>query len=279
MNIKEYIESGILEAYILGALTPEDQVLVEANIAQFPELADELLAIEKAMHEFSAKLTKEPPTGLEDKIWGAIQSANGHTGNGIGNTQDVPKIIPFQPEYAKPKMQWKYAAVWVGLIGSLAGNAMLWNKTKEEAEAKSSFSAKIDKLQADQQQMTALLADYQKNKTMMADTGMQTVVLHTMQKGHPMAATLYWSKSTNEAYVSVDGLPQAPKGMQYQLWVMQGGKPVDMGIISNAMPNTPGMQKVSKPVTGGEAFAISLEKEGGSPTPTMENIYVMGKPS
>ena len=92
-----------------------------------------------------------------------------------------------------------------------------------------------------------------------------------------MAATLYWSKNKGEAYVSIDGLPAPPKGMQYQLWVMENGKPVDMGVLPDSMANTPAMQKVSKSVTDGQAFAISLEKAGGSPTPTMQNIYVMGK--
>ncbi len=65
--------------------------------------------------------------------------------------------------------------------------------------------------------------------------------------------------------------------MQYQLWAIQGGKPVDMGVLPNGIANTPEMQKVTMVITNSEAFAISLEKEGGSPTPTMENIYVMGK--
>jgi len=94
-----------------------------------------------------------------------------------------------------------------------------------------------------------------------------------------MAATIYWSKDKGEAYLAVDKLPEPPKGMQYQLWVIQGGKPVDMGVLPNSLIAASSMQKVSKQVMSGEAFAISLEKEGGSPVPTMENIYVMGKPS
>ena len=58
---------------------------------------------------------------------------------------------------------------------------------------------------------------------------------------------------------------------------MQNGKPVDMGLLPNSMVSVDGMQKVAKTVTNGQAFAISLEKEGGAPVPTMANIYVMGK--
>ncbi|MCF8451148.1 MAG: anti-sigma factor [Taibaiella sp.] len=46
---------------------------------------------------------------------------------------------------------------------------------------------------------------------------MKTIVMRIMQKRHPMAATLYWSKEKGVAYVSVDGLPAPAPGMQYQL--------------------------------------------------------------
>jgi anti-sigma-K factor RskA len=31
------------------------------------------------------------------------------------------------------------------------------------------------------------------------------------------------------------------------------------------------------PITSAQAFAVTLEKEGGSPSPTMDQMYVMGK--
>jgi hypothetical protein len=51
LNIKDYIESGILEAYLLDALTPEEKMLVEANIAQFPIIYEELQAIERDIED------------------------------------------------------------------------------------------------------------------------------------------------------------------------------------------------------------------------------------
>jgi len=276
VDIREYIESGILEAYILGALSAEEAAQVEANIATFPELADEVLAIENAMQQYTATMAIEPPAGLQEKIWGAIAGKSMASGNDGAATSKTATIIPLQSEYRKPA-QWKYAAIWIALIGSLVVNLFLWNQGKQAKDDQLAMNTKMEKLQTDQQQLAQLLGDYQKEKSMMADTGMQTIVMHTIQPGHPMAATLYWSKGKGEAYVAIDGLPEPPKGMQYQLWVMQGGKPVDMGVLPNSMANTPAIQKVARQIASGEAFAISLEKEGGSPTPTMQNIYVMGK--
>lgn len=274
MNTNDYIESGILEAYALGALPVNEAQQVETDIAMHAELKTELLAIENVMQVFTAKFAKELPAGLDNKIWGALQYSSANA----GYNQSAPKVIPFTPNYRKP-MAWQYAAAAVIIIGSLALNVFLLGKDKIRTAEMQALNEKMGQMQSDQMQLASLVNDYEKNKAMMADTTMQTIVMHTMQPGHPMAATIYWSKGRGEAYVNVDGLPAPPKGMQYQLWVLQDGKPVDMGVLPNAIANTPAMQKVSKQVTNGQAFAISLEKEGGSPTPTMQNIYVMGKTS
>jgi len=274
VNTEEYIGSGILEAYALGSLPPNEMKEVADNVARYPELAKELEKIESALMQYAA-LPQELPAGLEDKIWNAIQAGSANNGADDAPTPG-PKVIPFQPEYRKP-IQWRYAAAVIGLAGSLALNAYLWDAGNKSRNETTALASRMDTLNNRQQQLATLLDRYQKAKGMMADTAMQTIVMHTMQKGHPMAATLYWSKEKAEAYVSVDGLPAPPPGMQYQLWAIKDGKPVDMGVLPNDMANTPSIMKVGKPVTGGEAFAISLEKEGGSPVPTMEKIYVLGK--
>jgi anti-sigma-K factor RskA len=90
-----------------------------------------------------------------------------------------------------------------------------------------------------------------------------------------MAATVYWSKEKGDAYLTANSLPMPPTGMQYQMWVIQDGKPVSMGTLPNEIVDNTSMQKLAMNVKAGQAFAISLEKEGGNPTPT--TVYVLGK--
>lgn len=275
MNTKEYIESGNLEAYALGSLPPDEAGKVAEILNANAELRAELALIEKTMLVFATSLAPALPTNFADKIWQeASSNVDYKTATNAGGTD---KTIPLQTNHYKQPFAWKYAATWVALLGSVALNVMLWNNSSKTETQNVAMQLQMDTLQLQQQQLTSLIEGYQKAKNMMADTAMKTIVLHTMQKGHPMAATLYWSQEKAEAYVSVDGMPPPPPGMQYQLWAIQNGKPVDMGVLPNNMANTPNIRKVGMRVTNGEAFAISLEKEGGSPVPTMENIYVMGK--
>jgi anti-sigma-K factor RskA len=50
-----------------------------------------------------------------------------------------------------------------------------------------------------------------------------------------------------------------------------------MGVISNDIVEKGMMSKLPMSVTSGQAFAISLEKDGGNPTPT--EVMVLGKAS
>src|SRR5690606_18436667 len=157
-----------------------------------------------------------------------------------------------RPEGSR-EMRWQRAAVWLVLAGSMLVNIMLWFQRNESERAQAELAQKVTEMETSQQQMIAEVEDYRKERSMLADPGMQTVALHRM--------------------------PMPPSGMQYQLWVIQDGAPVDMGVIANDMVEKDGMMKVPKSVAAGQAFAISLEKEGGSQVPDMEQIYVMGKVS
>jgi mannose-6-phosphate isomerase-like protein (cupin superfamily) len=66
MKIKDYIESGILELYVLGDLTEAEVLEVESTIGAHPELKQEIHAIEKALefyahaHALEADPTSKP---------------------------------------------------------------------------------------------------------------------------------------------------------------------------------------------------------------------------
>lgn len=272
MNIKEYIESGILEAYVLGALTEGERAAVEADMVMYPELAQEIAAIEAAMQSFAEANAEEPPAHMQQQIWNAIQQQSAPQSvpepqpAQEAKPQPKPKVVEFAPPAAPARPSWQRAAVWAAVGVSVLTNFMLLsqrNKTKEEIAL---MTSQMDSLKASQQQV---LAEYKKGRDMLVDTSMKTVVMRSMQPGKEMTGMMFWSKVTGESYLTIHAMPMPEKGKQYQLWVIQDGKPVSMGVIDNNLVANAGMMyKIPMQVKGGQAFAISLEKEGGNPTPT-----------
>ena len=87
-------------------------------------------------------------------------------------------------------------------------------------------------------------------------------------------STIYWDTQTKDVYLLVNSLPQPASDKQYQLWAIVDGKPVDAGVFD--MKDADGLVKM-KNIPQAQAFAITLEKKGGSASPTLAAMYVMGK--
>jgi anti-sigma-K factor RskA len=101
--------------------------------------------------------------------------------------------------------------------------------------------------------------------------------LHGMGVAPDAAAKIFWMKNTGEVYVDPSNLPELQPGKQFQLWAIVDGKPVDAGMILTSKQGDKYRIQKMRSFGKAEAFAITIEKAGGSPTPTMDQMVVMGK--
>lgn len=67
-------------------------------------------------------------------------------------------------------------------------------------------------------------------------------------------------------------MPANDKDHSYQLWAIVAGKPIDLGVF-NADTTSKDMKEM-KDVELASAFAVTLEKRGGSLTPSMDEMMV-----
>lgn len=68
MDIWEYIESGILEEYVMGWLSAEQQEVVYKMSLRYPEIGRELRSIERTLEKYAVQNAIEPETNLKYKI-------------------------------------------------------------------------------------------------------------------------------------------------------------------------------------------------------------------
>src|SRR5690606_18591465 len=90
-------------------------------------------------------------------------------------------------------------------------------------------------------------------------------------------AKVYLNKKENIAYIDAKGLPAPPRGKVYQVWSlkMEPLTPTSVGLITEQNQLGEGIYKfVNFPDP--EAFGITLEPEGGSETPTLSQLYILG---
>jgi anti-sigma-K factor RskA len=131
-------------------------------------------------------------------------------------------------------------------------------------------------MQLDKQKIASQVTVMDRELGMYRDTSYRILRLKGMAKTPQSAMTLAWSPATKKVVVDMHSmkLPVHDKHHQYQLWALVGGKPVDMGVF-NANADTTSIKEM-KLIAAADAFAVTLEPMGGSVSPTLDQMVVMG---
>ncbi len=90
-------------------------------------------------------------------------------------------------------------------------------------------------------------------------------------------AKVYLNKKEKVTYVDAKGLPPLPQGKTYQVWslTMEPFVPVSLGLMERKGTDRTEIFKFAN-TPQSEAVGITLEPDGGSETPTLSQLYVLG---
>ena len=267
MDITEYIQSGIIEQYVLGLATTEEAAELEQLRVEYPELNVAISDFEESLENHIRANAIEPPSHLKSLIEKELFYEK--------DRSTAVVIEPLQKEHSQQAPvynigPWKYiaAACILFLIASTALNFYFYSGYKKSKDQYEALLIERNTLQANN-------ASFKHDFEMMQDTTMMHIQMTARPGKENNIAMVVWDQHSKDVYIYTGGMQQTPEGKQYQLWAIVDGKPVSAGMIDN---NCIGLCKIGK-IDHAQAFAITLEKEGGSPTPTLTEMYVMGKVS
>ena len=266
-DLKTYLESGILELYVLGDLSSEEIREVEDSIARYPDVKAEVEAIENALQAYAIANAVQPSEAVRDRIL-----------NSIGSSKTITPFVPIHTA-SNPLAFYKYAfAASVALL--LTSVILLINLNNKLKESNTQLAV----MQTENQQfsnrvnyMNSELEDSKKFLEIYQQPGQYKLVNLKGSPNAPAASmTVAFSAQKKEVMIDLSSLkmPENDGEHQYQLWALVDGKPVDLGVFDSTADHS-GMKRM-KSVTGAQAFAVTLEPMGGSVNPTMEQMIVMG---
>lgn len=250
--------------YVLGMASEQEADEVTSLAKKYPEVAAEIAAIESGLQTYAMMHVVEPRSSTKEKIFSAINTTS--QTNGAGKVVSISSF-------------WKYAAAAsiILLVGSAILNVIYYDKYKI---ADKNYAAAVIEKNNVRDQLASL---EESNKEMKNDMGViqskysEPVTLRGQADAPEAAAKIFWMKNTTgEVYIDPSNLPEPPSGMQYQFWGFVDGKPVDGGLI--VFTKKGDKYRIQKMKTFGkaEAFAVTLETEGGHPQPEGK-LFVMGK--
>lgn len=257
MNIKEYISSGIIEDYVLGNISPEDSSILECVVKNNLEVRTAVIEYQQIIEELATKTAIQPPEKVKAELLKKIDFSI--------QKEEEGRIIPLNTAPQTQKLELHFP-LWV----KVASVAVLFGLGFMGYEVNSKNN-ELQQLATNNTQLATKVSGLEEMNTVLKNS--KRIELKGVEKHPDMLAEVYWDQS-KKVYLDIKNLPAAPTGKQYQLWAIVEGKPVDLGMYDGK--NSVAIQNM-KAVENPQAFAITLEKEGGNATPTMEEMYVMGE--
>jgi anti-sigma-K factor RskA len=261
LNIKEYISSGILEAYALGELSADEMAEVEKNVLQYPELKAELRQIEEAQETLLLKTAIQPRASVKGELFKKLDQG---MPQGKAVTITGHRQIRF----------WRYATA-ASVALALLSSYMAYTYYGNWRRTQSNLSELLTQNQRIAQDYNTVNQRLEKLETDLRITGnpsFSRVVMKGTANAPDALASVYWNASTKEVYLSIQNLKTLSQENQYQLWAIVDGKPIDAGVFDAV---TGGLVKM-KMLDGATAFAVTIEPRGGRTSPTLETMQVIG---
>jgi anti-sigma-K factor RskA len=260
VNVREYISSGVVENYVLGLATAAEQQEFEAMCQQYPEVLRARLQFEQSLETQLIQDAPPLPDVLKPKITASLQSL------------EAVEAETFSKPHTAPERRmgfWKIlaAASVAALIGVLAWAINLNTKNNALQEQNLALRQRADT-------STAQLTKMQEDAQLMQRPTVRMAAMQGTVNAPGAYATVYWDTTTKDVYMFINNLPQPASDKQYQLWALINNQPVNLGVFDVKQEK---LLVKMKGVQNAQAFAVTLEPRGGSPTPTPNSMYAMGK--
>lgn len=255
MDTHAYIQSGIIESYVLGIATEADEKELNSIRRQYPEVESAIQHAEEWLYNAASAYTTPVPGKVKDSIFAVIN-----------------KDVASQVRTVRPFYQYLAAAALMLLICSIAANLILYKKYLTEKNNALALQQKTQHLLADNNLIQAKMNIVSNDLKLITAAGSSKIVLDAVAGKKLPPSVLLMDAAKQQLLMVGNALPNPPSGKQYQLWAIVHGKPVNAGMLSVCDPYC----KFSA-IADAEAYAVTLEKAGGSEQPTLDQMFVFGK--
>lgn len=230
MNIQSFLDSGIIEDYILGVASPQDVAKIEELASENEEVAQIIEATKHRLLDYILLYDAE-----EVKL-------------SLGE-----RLMPYQ-KYIK------IAAVLL-LIISLVFNFyfyIAWQNSQKQIQSILHENSYIHQQLAQRKQY---IQNVKQSLATLNHQHNQVFTLAGVGEYKKFSAKIYWN-TNNKAVYLCNNMPQPPKNKQYQLWYVKNNKVYDAGLVNL---DSKEMYSQMKTIQEADAFVLTLEKKGGVP--------------
>ncbi|TDQ30757.1 anti-sigma factor domain-containing protein [Zeaxanthinibacter enoshimensis] len=243
-KIRLFLETDLLESYLLGNTTTEETLQVERYIAMYPEVRETYNELQSNLEAYAKMHAIKAPEGLKARILQKIKA------------QDA----------GRRKFRRFAIAASISAVMFAASAYFFYNQNLNLHQENAIVNTKIQNLEADMKQQ---LEDVRNQFIVLNNPQTRKVSIKGNKKAKDLKALAYINPVKKLSYINVQNLPQLPENQCYQMWAEVNGEMLNLGVIESADDK----EKLrALPYAEDAVSYITIEPQGGNLTPTVQNI-------
>lgn len=251
-KITTFLNSGLLEKYLLGETTSDKTELVESYISKYPEVQNAYNTLQYNLEIVAKSNAVEAPK---------------HILNNILEELDEKPVVKMNTSY-KDKKWYKFsvAASVAALI--FAGTSYLFYTQNQKLSNENQVVVdEIFDLRGDIEQNNKMLDNVMRQLLKLNNPETEKYIISGNERAKDLKTVAYINPKEKTSMIDVVSLPQLPEEQCYQIWAELQGKMVSLGILNEAdrkLINLPYAENAL-------ALNITIEPKGGNTVASLEN--------
>lgn len=242
-RVSHFLESDMLERYLMGSTSPIESQEVEHFIAKYPKVKATYIELQENLENYAASYAVEVPKELRSKILKETRS--------------------------KPKRALPILAITACLVAALFGlvTAMIYNQNQELLEDRLLTSNLLENLNEDIVSNRQMLQSVEEQFMILNSTATQKYILKGNIRARKLEAVAYVNQLEKRSYIHVNSLPELPDEQVYQMWASVDGNLVPLEILKVTKDNLVEIPYEERMAS----INVTIEPKGGSKVATQAN--------
>lgn len=251
-KITTFLNSGLLDKYLLGETTSAEAVMVESYIARYPEIENAYNTMQHNLEVVAKTNAVEAPKSILNTI--------------LDELDDVPVVKLNSGNKYKKWYKFSVAASVAALI--FAGTSTyFYNQNQKLQNETVVVDAEIDDLRSDIAQNNKMLDKVMRQLLKLNNPETEKYIIKGNERAKDLKTVAYINPKEKTSMIDVVSLPELPEEQCYQIWAELQGKMVNLGILDKAdrtLRNIPYMEDAL-------ALSITIEPKGGNSIASVQN--------
>ncbi|MFG6686385.1 anti-sigma factor domain-containing protein [Mariniflexile sp. HNIBRBA6329] len=252
-KITTFLNSGLLEKYLLGETTSAETEMVESYISKYPGVQNAYNTLQYNLEIVAKSNAVEAPKSILNNI--------------LDELDEAPVVKMNTATRQKLWYKFSVAASIAALI--FAGNSyFLHLKNQKLAEENQVVVDEIFDLRSDIDANNKKLDDIMNQFMELNDPDTYKYIMQGNSRAKNLKTVAYINPKDKTSMIDVVSLPQLPEEQCYQIWAELQGKMVSLGILTEA-----DRQLRAIPYTENAlALNITIEPKGGNTTASLDRM-------